>query len=157
MAGLTVGSLVQVREAPFTTMFAPFVIPVRFVIVIDATICVEVVIPKAGIEQEQTERTENRKNQPSNRTQANLRSALAIFSVSSVCSCEIFLFIKASALPPEGGVPGSPPSGGSQIAWAIFSSLEVFGQVVGAVAGVVHGEAARPLAGGAGEHEGHAG
>src|SRR5260370_6350727 len=61
MAGLTVGSLVQVREAPFTTMFAPFVIPVRFVIVMVATIWVEVVIPKAGIAQKVTKATKRRR------------------------------------------------------------------------------------------------
>src|SRR5258708_9109502 len=60
-AGLTVGSLVLVREAPFTTMFAPFVVSVRFVIVIDATICVDVVIAKTGSEQKVTKVTKRRR------------------------------------------------------------------------------------------------
>src|SRR5712664_2115130 len=60
MAGLTVGSLVQVREAPLTTMFAPFVIPVRFVIVMLATICVDVVMARASKAEGRRQKAETR-------------------------------------------------------------------------------------------------
>src|SRR3989442_1441916 len=49
-------SLVQVRAAPFTVKVAPFVIPVRFVIVMLATIWVEVVIAKAEGRKQKAER-----------------------------------------------------------------------------------------------------
>src|SRR6266849_279576 len=87
MAGLTVGSLVQVREAPFTTMFAPLVIPVRFVIVMLATIWVEVVMAKA----------EGRK-QTAERKRARILTANGDKSSNPIRSGFRFLLAKISGL-----------------------------------------------------------